>query len=810
MMPLQADLASQLLSQQKEDYIEMARNPATSKNKKLLNKRWLRLKQHTGNQANAFSDRLHKAIVEGNVKLTETLINEDKAAFKQVIDSVGGIGNLNKLHLLEQEAAQRNLLQRTVYITYGLGSDFKNWCPVMVFNTAAAMDYNFTGKGVRILKITYAGAGISSNLTELGISPLKALGIGQILKGQSGPIFDKGVMQQDLESFLLMLDPNASEFTDFGSIGEQSTRMELQTLFSNPYKPSAHLTFTDIFMDYVTGGTSYDNVLIAFPDLDKLLAKDWLTAYNIAKQQIQGEYASETEWNIAAWKQFVEKYKFRLIDSPKSGQQMVQDVTPQGRDQNSHPVSISDFYDEYITRIVLSSNNYGDLLVENKLMEPLYRVCSNFTKTVCETSEYPLSFDVVFKIENDFDTLEVMKNAGLIRSSDKPVIIFGDSRFIERFIYAGITDEVAPESEELQARWTGGTSISPIDVARGLNEDYLKKMHKLRNPDAWIGPFGPTGKVGGDEYFLPEDVNISIDSLDPDSELNKKQKQAMPIFSLGTKNSNILNLNLDVNGQYLTIINQFRYQTVTGAQVAAAVIPKMKANATKGTLASIGKIMKSKEVDKYGIPIAFKKIIKPFLWTTVGGKYPVVSMAAGQEVRDFKEIFKAMGIKSGTDLEGKTNPWKGTATTALQKEEWAIMYFWKRFQALSQAFPGMLMQLGGADNTQAVINHSTLVADAMGNHMFTGKITTLPMFHLSTAARVMSKPALLYSIEPRIAGLSKTATREGNIAGEIQDQHAWFTGIYNMFGFTHTISKSTITSEFTIVKRPSRAVKITG
>ena len=116
-------------------------------------------------------------------------------------------------------------------------------------------------------------------------------------------------------------------------------------------------------------------------------------------------------------------------------------------------------------------------------------------------------------------------------------------------------------------------------------------------------------------------------------------------------------------------------------------------------------------------------------------------------------------------------------------------------------YPGIMMQLGGADNTQGAINHNTLVTDAMSRMAFNGTIKTLPMFHLSNYKNVIMRDVLLYSIEPSILGGENTG---------MKNQQSWFRGRYQLQGFTHTISKSSVTSEFSIVRRPHRSGSIQG
>ena len=852
LMPLQADLASQLMAKDQNDYNKVNLNPAMGKSRKLWEKRikqlektialhtpsiasiaakGLQLNPTTGKRIPTYDphmDEMYKAQEEldwlrsgkGTFEAFRMERNERKEGWKRTADAVGGIKNLDKLYMIEQMNAQKKLMQRTVYITYGVGNDFSNWAPVMCFDTAVGMEYNYTGAGVRKLKLIYSAAGIDANLTNLGMSPLKALGIGQVLQGQSMPLFNKEVMEDRLGSYQDSLSDPSTKDVGMGIINNLLSKIapsqELDNLFSSPYAPCIHDVFCDIFKDYIMRATGYTNVLIALPDLDKLLKHDYHDAVGAAMNQLMPSTSAQTvgarnlsspsmtkEIEISGWKQFIEKYGMKMADTKKTiqkPQSAVQGATKE--EDNPFPISIEEHYKKYDVRTVFSSNTEADLFFENKLIEPLNRLCNNITKALIGTTALPYEFSVDFSIENDWDTLNLMYATGLI-SELKPVLIFGDEIFKDRYLYASQLDDTRNADTAEKIAYESVLSVSPVDKAKGLDDDYMKSMHTLRNPPLWVTPFGPTGKISGkDEYFLTDDTNIKVNAYE---ELKDSYKKAtMPVFTLGTRNTNVLSINLDINKVYLTLINKFKYQTINASQIINAVVPKNKlTSATKGNLATLSTVLTGK-TDALGIPVGFKEKIRPFLKTT-------------QFDKDMYQVFKSLGLEEMSAMEVKTEEARyhqhlkaldqsrgGSEYTELEEkheEDERILSYWKRFQAMEGQYPGIMLQLGGADTTQGAINHNTLVTDAMSKHAFNGTIKTLPMFHLSNYKNVIMRDVLLYSIEPSILGGENTG---------MKNQQSWFSGMYQLQGFTHTISKSSVTSEFSIVRTPNRGGNIQG
>ena len=736
-----------------------------------------------------------------------------------------GGDKLDLLQILEIEAANVSLLERTVYITYGVGNDFRHWAPTMVFNRANGASYDFTGDGIRKLTIEYTGVSISVNLTALGLAPLAALGIGQVFKGQSAPIFRK----EDSEAQLKMYEDlamnhslvNINKPHDEGS-------PTLKRLFSDPYRPSIHQTFTDIFKSYIMGATGYKNVIIAFPDLDKLLShvyhqnllnafatfkvkgddpKDVTRTYlEFRRRQGGGSQdieeilvdKSPPEVRVAAWREFIQHFGFRMTENNRSGLQNPVDSTNARREEFSKPEPLDYYFAKKDCRIVLSDDAYSDLLQENKLIEPLQRVMNKIVKALVDTAPHPVSMNGEFVVETDIDMINLMTDKFMLPDKGKPVLVFGDSLFIRKFLYGEIlaAENAAPTSNSKQGD-VDYLTVSILDEAKGLDADYLDQAFSIRNPD--VGSVFDPKNALDTTHVLPGDSNILTHHTD-NQYGRTRTHQNMPVFTLGTAHTNILSLNLDIDKQFLDLINKFVYQTKTTPQAVKAIIPKDKINAVYGLLKDVAEA-KLNEKGPNGIPEGFAQAVDKYIHTEVGIGLLGLTFTTGQYTAwpamelGFKEL--GLGFLEGDALTQDKN-----SATFKTKED-AIMWFWRRFEAMTiSGLDGIIMEIGGAKTTKAIVNHSTLVADRVAALSFLGSMKTLPMFHLASAARVVQKSSLLYAVEPPLMGLDPISKNK------IKDQRTWFSGVYSLLGFKHTVSPTSADSEFAFSRVPSHVVSM--
>jgi len=80
----------------------------------------------------------------------------------------------------------------------------------------------------------------------------------------------------------------------------------------------------------------------------------------------------------------------------------------------------------------------------------------------------------------------------------------------------------------------------------------------------------------------------------------------------------------------------------------------------------------------------------------------------------------------------------------------------------------------------------------IGLYIFTGRVKTLPMFHLSNEWTI-AKPAVFFAVEPKFQGVLPP----GNSL-----THSFYSGLYIITGYKHTVSPRGIYSEFSLAKNP--------
>ena len=125
-----------------------------------------------------------------------------------------------------------------------------------------------------------------------------------------------------------------------------------------------------------------------------------------------------------------------------------------------------------------------------------------------------------------------------------------------------------------------------------------------------------------------------------------------------------------------------------------------------------------------------------------------------------------------------------------------FIFMWKTFSALTKEVPRSTIRQGGvATMEQCVANHAKLT-NQLTSLVVSAKITTLPMFNLSSRPRVIGRDSLVLGMEPTIQGVDYNMK-------EYAKKSSWFSGVYQVYGFEHRISNSEVTSEFVVNKVPT-------
>lgn len=768
----------------------------------------------------------------------EDVIDALEEAYEEGEDGQGGDYGDKNLELIQKQIdANSSQLQRPVWITYGIGDFLNDWTPIICFDRCTKMEYSFTGGGARTLKLVYSGVGIHPNLTQMGIGPLKGFTMGVMFTGESNPVFNKRAFELEKNFYKPLLEEVGSNYEP------------------DVWKPSIHKIIRDCLRRFVKGAIGKNtNVLCILPDLDKYLKPELENQLKIVRASMQAafhQWQQEDDWenitsNIQATKEVIETCGLNFVEEFNEDVQTAVGANVWDRIESiSDPTKVMKWLQTKDLTAIIS----GDGVTES-IQEKISNVMDKIKEAVDDLGTIP-DFTPYWYVETDFRMLEVMykhfgsrdfKIAGITPTGPiyetnsvgepmKPVVVVGDRNTIMSYLQARIFDSKAPDlkstasregvdparlakmdarfkkaneaaTQEDKLRAAVTDQINPYDQADGLTYDFMREIYDVSIPIPWISPFG--GSTGGDsdDQYLPGDTNIPKDDID---QLKKEQPltaSRMPVFALGTKNPNVLSLDIDINKQYYNLMNTIEPSAKgrSAQQYTTAIMGKGSDESQEVTniFNAIAKL-NLKDVDKNGIPKGFEALVTPYwdqntaLWVTTD------AWEAAGEIDDLGGVgtlFTQFGTDN--DMSELVDP-EGKAFT--DKEE-MVKFMWKGFSAISNVHkPRGRKQSSGkgvAGGKNAITNQAKMMASLASQAML-GTITTIPMFHLSNDRRVVSRKALLYCVEPRFAAGASPFEKATN---KIKTNLTWFSGTYIMTGFEHTISKGSVQSSFAINRPP--------
>ena len=432
------------------------------------------------------------------------------------------------------------------------------------------------------------------------------------------------------------------------------------------------------------------------------------------------------------------------------------------------------------------------------------------------------------KSETDVSLLKIMKQVGPpIDSALKPLIYWGDENLINTYLRATILEEnysqLLNRMEPWRAVQEAGRDavaadydseeiinaeikryIHPLDEMLGLNLTYMKSVRDIFISPAWTGPFGPNNS--GDVNAITYDTNKNRDTF---KEINKNQPfkgSRMPVFTFGEKNSNILEIDFNLTPIYFAGIMNSRPIPIPGNQATtnAVTIPGAK---TVQDLAN--------EDMKILLGIAGMENYIRFPPMEANQKTGKMDIRVPSEFRSFILKNDQYTKKGYVGARLGAAPPMGTNLTAKQAKAVEMEYqrkkkqlnadirtLWINFILLyNKMYRVPMSKRKFTTNThidkQFVSNSAVMLKEIMRSTI-KGRITTVPLFHLSTKRRTLWRPCELRCREPAIY----SGYKEINLEDEElrQGYYLWMSGQYEMVGYKHTITSTTAYSEFHLQK----------
>ena len=790
----------------------------------------------------------------------------------------------NRLHKLKASQHPADI-QKPVFIAYGVGDNLKDWCAPQCFGSILGAEYNFNTEGVRTIKLKYSAMATHPNLTELGIGPLGELGYGTITEGYSHKIFNEEWSSMWNEGLLEETEIKIKDNTSF-FVELQNQKVSVLDIFRGKLtkglrgifdpedwsKPSLHQAISSCMKEFIMKGCNTENVIVLLPNLDIELL-EFFKSIEDERRGIKAlkSYAKQ----LGIWKEVLEDIGLDLVEYREAG---VHSYTgdpydavmgPLGDNHYTYLESIpaSDQKDKFFQKTTFKvgvqvdnvSKSFGEKLkqVSDSLAStieafPMYTRQSGAQKHLKSGDKYyssnlPKMGPPKLIVETDFNIIQLMLKHGLITDGSKEVVIWGSEEMVENFLHGGLSETAESLLEnygddllsrkEIQHKLLAlaERNLNPADetlYGANISQAYIKDVVDYIFPSPWIAPFGPTGRGGGEDYFLSEDMSILKDNL-VSTKLKKipSSKEKQPVFAFGTKNSNVLGVDIDIDNQYMGLLMNAEPSIETGAAIADAIVPPGYESQYNTMWENYNKI-DFENIGKWGVPVDFENIAMQFLH--VDNKAESVDING---LGEWEGIFNA--LKKGGKFEDMSN-WSivGKKTSSSAKQivveegssgtEWVSLGFgrgysvkteWdptarkkKAIQLLFEAFTTLFAQAGkvgpettgrwpkskkifpGKDPSQAVIANYARIMDRMAKFTLKGNITTIPMFSLCNIRRVLNRPCKLLCIEPQMFNKDNTDL--------LSKKHlTWFSGAYIMFGFRHTISNSTAKSEF-FINRP--------
>jgi hypothetical protein len=461
--------------------------------------------------------------------------------------------------------------------------------------------------------------------------------------------------------------------------------------------------------------------------------------------------------------------------------------------------------------------------------EKLDEVGAAIKKLVMESGGLSLSFPGKTgpEVETDFEFLSILEKYNLIPDSTEPLIIWGENNFILDFLKARILEkktvklkvgtefskntgkpegghfEERPVSEALSVFFKEGRGPHPMQILEGLSLNYMNEVYSIFNPTFNVQTLGG--------------VTMHSDNAHSSSDLMNKFKKdvnktntnrPIPLFLLGVPNSNILAFDVDSDFSYGAILQNVRPEKNSAAGAVATVIPPGFGREFKEMyyLWSNGKLNKR-----------FRELCESFISQPVNGEFSfnnfeewgtlfndqMVPDDFYHNLRDAK-----FTIDNHTDYdaefqktkyqEGQGYPEERNPDRWLRSDMELVTYYnfmWEAFSKLFESYDEGLRSIkeyDGKTPQEAAMTFTMEATEKLASIGLSAKVKTLPMFHLSTDDSIMLRPCIVYCKETQFAGT------EG-----YSDKVSWYSGMYRLFGFSHTISQSSAHSEFMLSRPPS-------
>lgn len=556
-----------------------------------------------------------------------------------------------------------------------------------------------------------------------------------------------------------------------------------------------HLCVKNVITDYIRSCTTQDiNVVILLPDIEKIISQiaiDYFSTYETSTVN-----PNPFKLNALKTDAYIKMYQDMGFSVSRLNRGDIESFnTTNNINELGAPLKLknttignysvgygSDALSFYESTKELKGNNsiFVGLSLKKDLTEsfkkPLERLISGMSNKI---SPNQICLEIIDNLEFVKEFKKYCKGVGLNSYSDvinekMPIVVFGDKYLIEKYLYG-------KKYYELQNILERRERTQSKNINEGLSyEDRLTKyaseaktannyLHYIDNiifSDKYIINLAS-------KWFLKKENVAATNNfstfpygdytLTDTTRLNLK-KASIPIFKSGVTESNVLNIDLNLNDYYFAML-----RSVWQSKDTLNLIHN--SNGSKINQDQLSSFITSGSLEDLKVKVGITNMSIP----------APDSLELGQV---FKVLLEDSKFLSLSEKEKESSINDIVMFLAQQLEQRRVD---PSTSAPLQSSGKIKIIVGSHENVNPYLQYLTMFSKVV-NNAFLGYVKTLPIFYLSGPAN---------SLPPIILLLEETNVPPYNRKNFITRS---FNGMWSILGYKHTISNDELSSEFWIVK----------
>ncbi len=582
-----------------------------------------------------------------------------------------------------KDFAPQSETKLTLWAAYGVGDEFEHWsAPMRLEFSQAEIKYN--NDGVRVLTLFFV------TFTNL-IRDTKNSIFGPINKLESKV---RAISEFRYETERVQVAPQQDPERKLGRYDPIVDSLEWANKFTTVRTPTE--LFQGVLIDYIS--KVYDinssRVLIVYPKIEVMFRELLERNQKSLTRKEDRDNIPELDQLSVYQESVVLKNFFKYLNFTINIENTVEGET-------TNPAEVA--YKNDTSEIIRTE---GNPFVQNRTFARR-QANSNFRleiNTTTDTSNFDkildtlernsdLDTNIVIHQQTNPDIINVLEKYNFVPESSEdpePVIIFGDTSLIRKYIYADLALLGVSESTGLFA------DLNPDLQDKLKNQEYHKEM-LLARPDISRSNYVP------DNLFSPIDKSAA--------EIINKSR--LPVFRYGTQNPNVIKLNLDINKiltnayQQLPELSENNRVSWGTTNFNTQLTNRFKSYNQEGSLGDTSQL---------------KSYIQSILVEALEGK--VIEP-------EFEAKVRALGTASDEEFLNILS----------------VMH-----ANIAKSSPATFKVLNELSGDTALAN-TIRTLSAIFIQSFTGKITTTPMFWLSNPSLISSN-CFLFALNPSIVGVN--------------------------------------------------------